>query len=280
MVNASFSNQPRPQQLFLQECEGLRKICAQYCPDLCSHMTLRPSLLRELVNPNLSVGGRAELCCKLARDFENRGEYAEACEVLSAFWPRIGERPKLEGLGQVLAAELLLRAGVLTGVIGSSRQIPNAQETAKNLITESLTIFQAQRLRNKAAEAQVELALCYWRTGEYNEARDVLNEALSLLTTQSEVKAKALVRLAIVERVAANYSKALRILTENAALFQKINNDTLKGSYHQILGTVLRHLWEAKKRGDYLDRALIEYAAASYHFERAEHRCYQANVEN
>lgn len=29
-----------------------------------------------------------------------------------------------------------------------------------------------------------------------------------------------------------------------------------------------------------LDRALVEYAAASYHFEKAEHRCYLANTEN
>lgn len=94
------------------------------------------------------------------------------------------------------------------------------------------------------------------------------------------MKAKTVVRLGIVECVAANYTKALRILTEHAALFQKINNDTLKGGYHQILGTVLRHLWEAKRRGDYLDRALIEYAAASYHYEQAEHRCYLGNVEN
>src|SRR5437763_1714579 len=123
-------------------------------------MTLRPSLLRELVNPNLSVGGRAELCCELASDFENRGEYEEACDVLSVFWPHIGERPNVEGLERRLAAEVLLRAGVLTGIIGSSRQITNAQETAKNLISESLTIFQSQRLKNKAAEAHIELALC------------------------------------------------------------------------------------------------------------------------
>src|SRR5262249_26130295 len=31
---------------------------------------------------------------------------------------------------------------------------------------------------------------------------------------------------------------------------------------------------------EYIDRALIEYAAASYHFEQAEHRCYLANTEN
>ena len=120
-------------------------------------MTLRASLLRELVNPNLSAGGRAELCCELGQDFENRGEYDEACEVLSVFWPRIGERPNLEGLDRRIAAEVLLRAGVLTGVIGSNRQIADAQETAKNLITESLTIFQSQRYKNKAAEAQIEL---------------------------------------------------------------------------------------------------------------------------
>jgi tetratricopeptide (TPR) repeat protein len=243
-------------------------------------MTVPPSLLRELENPNLSVNSRAELCCEAAKVLEYKGEYEKARKLLGDYWTRIGEHPRLTGLDQTTAGEVLLRAGVLTGFIGSKNEVADAQETAKDLIHESLNVFQSTNYRKKIAEAQTELALCYWRTGEYNEARDVLNEALSLLTTQSEVKAKALVRLAIVERVAANYSKALRILTENAALFQKINNDTLKGSYHQILGTVLRHLWEAKKRGDYLDRALIEYAAASYHFERAEHRCYQANVEN
>jgi tetratricopeptide (TPR) repeat protein len=243
-------------------------------------MTLRASLLRELVNPNLSVGGRVELCCELARDFENKGEYEEAWEVLSGLWPAIDQRPDLTGLEPTIAAEVLLRAGVLTGFIGSKNQIAGAQETAKNLISESLTSFESRKYNKKIAEAQIELALCYWRTGELNEARDVLNEAMSRLTIENELKAKAIVRLAIVERVATNFSKALRILTESEPLFQKINNETLKGSYHVTLGTVLQNLWESKRRGDYLDRALIEYAAASYHYERAEHRCYLASVEN
>ncbi len=148
------------------------------------------------------------------------------------------------------------------------------------MISESLTSFESRKYNKKIAEAQIELALCYWRTGELNEARDVLNDALTRLTIENELKAKAIVRLAIVERVATNFSKALRILTESEPLFQKVNNETLKGSYHVTLGTVLQNLWESKRRGDYLDRALIEYAAASYHYERAEHRCYLANVEN
>jgi tetratricopeptide (TPR) repeat protein len=169
---------------------------------------------------------------------------------------------------------------VLTGIIGSKNQITDAQEKAKDLITESHPNFQSQRNIKKIAESQVELALCYWRTGEIGEARDLLKEALSRLETDSELKAKAIFRLAIVERGAAHHDKALRILMRYGPLFEKIRNQTLKGSYHDTLGNALEDLSVIKKRRDYVDRALIEYAAASYHFEQAEHRCYLASVEN
>jgi tetratricopeptide (TPR) repeat protein len=243
-------------------------------------MTLRASLLRELVNPNLSVGGRAELCCKLARDFENRGEYEEARELLSGLWPSIAERPNLKGLEKSTAAEVLLRAGVLTGIIGSNNQIKDAQETAKNYLSESLAIFQSQRLRKKVTEAQIELALCYWRTGEYDNASDFLKDALSQLSTDSELKAKAVLRSAIVDEHAGRLTEALRFLTDNATVFDAINSDMLKGCYHQTVGDVLKDLWVSDRPGDYLDRALVEYAAASYHFDQAEHKRYRANVEN
>lgn len=241
-------------------------------------MTLQPSLLRELDQPNLSADRRAELCCELARQFENKGEYQEARKTLSAYWRGVGEHPNVTDVDASVSAEVLLRVGVLTGFI--PHQIIDSQETAKNLISESLAIFESQRYRKKIAEAQAELALCYWRTGELNEARDLLKEALSHLTTDSEVKAKATVRLAIVECEAANFGRAARVLTDNAPLFQKINNELLKGSYHVTLGIIYRNLWESKQRTDYVDRALIEYTAASYHFEQAEHRCYLANTEN
>jgi tetratricopeptide (TPR) repeat protein len=243
-------------------------------------MTLLPSLLRELENPNLSVDNRVELLCEAAKALEYKGEYDEARKLLGDYWTRIGERPNVDDLQPNTAGEILLRAGVLTSAIGGKNEIAESQETAKNLISESLSIFRSRHYRKKIAEAQTELALCYWRTGELNNARDLLNESLTLLATQSDVKAKAVIRLAIVKCEDTNYSDALSELTDSAALFEKINNETLIGSYHTILGTVLRHLWEVKRRGDYLDRALIEYAAASYHYERSGHKCYLANVEN
>jgi tetratricopeptide (TPR) repeat protein len=243
-------------------------------------MTLRASLLRELENPSLSVDRRAELCCDIARDFENKGEYEEARKVLSSYWRRIGEKPKLSGLEESTAAEVLLRVGVLTGYVGSKNQIEDAQENAKDLITQSHAIFEARKNKKKIAEAQTELALIYWRTGENNEARNCLNEALSLLSVDSDLKAKAVIRLAVVEFRVARHEKALRILRRHAQLFDKIQNHTLKGSYHDTLGNVLEDLSVLKKRAEYIDRALIEYAAASFHFEQAGHRSFLGYVEN
>ena len=179
-----------------------------------------------------------------------------------------------------MAAEVLLRAGVLTGIIGGSRQIADAQEIAKNLISESLTIFQSQRYKNKVAEAQIELALCYWRTGENNEASDLLKLALEQLTTESELKAKAIIRKAIVDIDSDRLPEALQSLTDNAALLHRISSYMLKGCYYQTLGDLFIYLSKSAGPGDYLDRALVEYAAASYHFELADHRRYRANVEN
>jgi hypothetical protein len=55
--------------------------------------------------------------------------------------------------------------GILTGWIGSKNQIKEAQETAKNLITESINYFESVGDQKQLAAARVELAYCYWRDG-------------------------------------------------------------------------------------------------------------------
>jgi tetratricopeptide (TPR) repeat protein len=236
-------------------------------------MTLQASLLRELVNPNTSVGRRAEVCCELAQVFENKGEYEEAREMLSGLWPRIDQRPRVKGLEPNVAAEVLMRAGVLTGWISSD------QEQAKDFISESLSIFESRNYKKKIAEAQTELALCYMRIGEYLNAADLLELALAQLTNDSELKAKAVLRSGIVKRHTGPLHEALEFLTGNEPLFEKINSQLLKGCYHQTLGDLL-NLSEPGRPDDYLDRAFMEYTAASYHLEKAEHKRYLARVEN
>jgi tetratricopeptide (TPR) repeat protein len=243
-------------------------------------MTLPASLLRDGDTPSVSMDFRVEHACEIAKHLENKGLYQDARQALSDYWPHADERPQLTGLAPSVAAELLLRAGVITGALGGQTQLVGAQEAAKNLISESLGIFQSLDYGQKIEEAQVELALCYWRTGELNEARVLLEETLSRLKTDGDLRCRAILRLAIVELEASRFNESLGLLTTNSSRFEELSNDTLRGSYHVTLGIVLESLWEKKQRSDYLDRALIEYTAASYHFEKIEHRSYLANVQN
>jgi tetratricopeptide (TPR) repeat protein len=243
-------------------------------------MALPPSLLRELDNPSLSVSERVQRCCEATRDLENKGEYEKAQKVLRDYWPRIGEAPDLTGLEENTAAELLLRAGVLTGIIGAYRPIPEAQTIAKDLITQSREIFKSRHNQRKIAEAQTELAFCHFRTHDVNEARACLKHALSIVTHDCELRAKAVLRLANLEHIAERDQLAFKILEKYNPLFSKITNDTVKGCYFTALGNRLENLAEQDNRPDYIDRALLEYAGASYHLTLSGHRQYLANVEN
>lgn len=244
-------------------------------------MHLHTSLLRQLENHLLSRNERAELRCRLAKELEEAGNYEAARNALGELWERIGERPKIEDLDQCTAAEVLLRAGSLAGWIGSSQQIEGAQETAKNLTTESMTIFESLGEVEKAAEAETDLAYCYWREGAFDDARMMLCAVSSRLAkTEGEIKANALVRSAIVELSSNRNNDALRFLTDAAPLIEASSSHALKGRYYGVLACVLDNLSNDEQRADYRDRALVEYAAASFHFEQAGHTRYRARNEN
>lgn len=244
-------------------------------------MNLSNKLLHQIADKTISHNERARLRCQLSKQLEETGNYDAAREAMGELWRGVGHRPALDDLEQETAADVLLRAGVLTGWIGSVKQIEGAQETAKNLISESITIFEEIENTEKLAEAQMELGHCYWREGAFNEARVWLKEALSRLPDKvGDVKAVTLSRLATVEKVTNRLNDALHLLMEAAPLFEASSNHTLKGRFHNEYGTVLKNLGAAERRDDYIDRALIEYAASSYHFEQAGHTRYHACVEN
>src|SRR5688500_7841228 len=230
---------------------------------------------------NISVADNALPLCELAKGLEEAGEYEPAAETLYPFWKGLPHRPDTEGVTDEAKAELLLRTGTLTGWLGSAKQVPGAQEIAKDLISESVALFETLGMIEKVAESRVNLASCYWREGALDEARVTLRLVLqNLADKQSEQKLRALLNLGIVEKDATRDRDALRIYTEAAPLFDLSSNHSLKGKFHNLYATVLRGLGTAEQREDYFDRALVEYAAASYHFEQAGHRRFQARVEN
>lgn len=244
-------------------------------------MSLASQLLHLIADPTITHEERARLRCESAKQLEEAGNYEAAREIMGELWQGVGTLPALEGLSQWMAAEVTLRVGVLTGWIGSCKQIEGAQEIAKNLISESLTRFEPLGEIEKIAEAQTELGYCYWRQGALDDARAWLRASLDLpVGRDSEIRAVALLRLAIVENSAKRLNDALRIYIEAAPLFEKSISHAIKGRFHIGFGIVLKDLGTAERREDYIDRALIEFAAASFHFEQAGHARYQAYVEN
>jgi tetratricopeptide (TPR) repeat protein len=245
-------------------------------------MKLKTEVLRQLEDPALSPDEQARRRLQLSKSFEDEGDFESAREALGDLWVGVGIRPQLQQLkDEQTTGEVLLRVGALTGWIGSSQQIEEVQAQAKDLLSESAGIFERLGNTRHAAEAQTELAYCYWREGAFDEARVILKEVLRRLSDDDrERRAVATLRLAIIETSATRYSDALRLLTESATLFEKSSSPALKGRFHNELANVLNYLSVAEHRTDYVDRALVEYAAAGFHFEQANHVRNQAAVEN
>jgi tetratricopeptide (TPR) repeat protein len=236
---------------------------------------------REIADAGLSPDDAALHRCRLARELEEAGELEAATEALGELWRGVGQPPSVEGLGSRAAGEVLLRAGALTGWLGSAAGTEGAQETAKNLLSQSATIFEALSDAQKVAEARVELACCYWREGAFDEARVILRGVLeSPGAQQSRQRALALLRLAIVDSSDSRYHQALEVLTEAAPIFSLEPSDSLKGKFHNERANALNCLYQEERGEAYLDRALIEYTAAAYHFKRAGHTRNEAAVEN
>lgn len=243
-------------------------------------MGLTDSLRRQLDDPTLTADERALTRCRAAADLIHAGQYEGAREALGELWRGVGVRPNLEGLGEAAAAEALLQCGSLTGYLGTSKRVEGAQESAKDLISEAIRLFESHGLRARAAEAEHELGVCYWRAGALDEARVILQGAAHRLGGgETELKAKVLIRSTLVEISAGRYHDALKVLDEAESVFGAAS-DALKGRWHGQRGLVLRRLGAAEGRADYLDRAIIEFTAATVHFERARHERYCGNAEN
>jgi CheY-like chemotaxis protein len=224
---------------------------------------------------------QARLCCDLAKQFEKASEYDAACEALSEFWPDRSKEPRLDGLDEPTSAEVLLRVGSLAGWIGSTDQTTGSQERAKDFITRSIETFENLQLDEKIAEARGDLALCYWREGSFDEARVQLRTALHLAPEENnDLRAVLLIRAGIIEERTQRLQEALRYYYQAAPLLDQSEDHALKGSFHNEFALLFTRLGTEENRRDYLDKALIEAAAASFHFEQAGNTRFLARVEN
>jgi tetratricopeptide (TPR) repeat protein len=218
------------------------------------------------------LDSQAKRACEKARKLERAGDYEGARSALRDLWVRIGDRPMVDHLSEYTQAEVLMRVGSVAGWLGCAKQIPGAQEFARDRLTESIRLFESLGQSDNRAQAMTDLALCYWRSGQHDEARVVFRDALGL-AQESETKLRTLVNASIVEISSGRYNDALSLLNNAADLLEEVSDDATHGRYHGQRALVYRNLGN-------LDDALVEYSAASMYFANVGHVRYLAGVEN
>jgi tetratricopeptide (TPR) repeat protein len=234
----------------------------------------------ELAASHLATNEEALLNCQSALDLKERGNYEGARKAMAPLWAGVGQRPKVTGLHQSVVAEVLLCVGILTRWIGSRNHVLESQELARDLLSESIALFESAGDLKKVGAAQSELGYCYWREGALNEARIMFNEALAKLTIEGNTRANAMLGLAVVEWSASRFSESFTLLTENASLFNKIPSHAIKGAYHSQLAMVMRSLTPPERPAEYLKTVLREYEKADHHFKLAHNIVFRADVKN
>ena len=232
-------------------------------------MNLTTLSVGQSADQSLSISERALYRCQMAKQLEKAGEYEAAYEAIREFWPERNGSPMLEGLDQAAKARTLLRIGALAGWLGSAHQTRNSQETAKDLITQSIRIFDESGQSEGIAEARSDLALCYWREGAFDEARINLAEALGLLKNDtSGLRAVTLIRAGLVEKDSQRLREALPYYKEAEPLVEQSDDDALKGAFHNEFDYTDWMLGFENNLG-YLFYTIREFEEAHTHLNRA-----------
>lgn len=216
--------------------------------------------------------------CERARSEERRGNYEAARELLGGFG--LLAQPDTEGLAQGAGAELKLRQGSITSVLGAAYGEPQAQEHARDLLTSAQEAFFALGNLRRCAECFTGIAMSYWREGRTREALAYIAASLECTAEISgEERAISLINRAIIYKATGQPESALDDLRTVAPLVNLLQSDYVSGIYHQTLGNINKALGAREQRPELFDVAITHNRKAAAHFERCGHLPYQTRTE-
>ncbi|HKV35005.1 MAG TPA: winged helix-turn-helix domain-containing protein [Pyrinomonadaceae bacterium] len=222
---------------------------------------------------------QVQVSCSIAREQIDAGNYDAAYIVLQPWW-RYGERPKLDGLEERSCADLLFTAGELAGCLASAKQLPRGQKDGEALLNGSIAVFEQLSSPTRAAEARIELALCYYRQGLFDLGRSTLKIVLDALSPDdNELRSLALIRLASLERHAGRLQEALAYLME-ASLVVELAGPWATGRRHLEVASTFKDLAISEENQMYFRQAQESYLRALHEFEGVGNHRLVAIVEN
>lgn len=227
----------------------------------------------------LTPNEQVQVYCAIAREQIDAGNYDAACMILRPRW-QFGSWPRLDELNQSSCADLLFTSGAIAGWVASSRQVPKGQKHGEALLSGSIALWEQLGLRTRAAEARIELALCYYRQGLFDLGRSTLLNVLTELSAEhDDLRTLALIRLASLERHAGRLQDALSLLNE-AARIATLSGPWATGRCNLELATTYHELSVSSEVEEYLVSSREFLAKALNEFEAVGNHRLFAIVEN
>jgi DNA-binding winged helix-turn-helix (wHTH) protein/tetratricopeptide (TPR) repeat protein len=240
---------------------------------------LRDFMLSQFGSLELTPNEQVQVYCVISRDQIDAGNYNAACRLLNPWWS-FGDWPNFEGLDQRRCADLLFTCGELAGCVASTLQKRQGQRHGEELLNGSIALFEQLGFRRRAAEGRIELALCYYRQGQFDMGRATLLRVLrELSAADSELRSLALIRLAILERHAGRLQDALAWLTEATTIMEK-SGPWAVCRCHIELGSTYKDLAISEDAAHYFNAAKDYYLRALYEFAAVGNHRYVGIVEN
>ena len=240
--------------------------------------TERPQSQSQMGGVLLTPTEEVQILCSVARDQIAIGNYQAASLILDR-WISRGQWPRLDLLNPASAADLLFTAGNLFGWVAGSRQLLHGQKRAEAFLNAAAALFEHLSINSCAAEAQIELARCYYREGLLDFARDTVSIALSNLPKdQLELKTFALVILGVIERDSGCLKESLVTLREAANI--ESTNGLVTNRCYLDLATTLKELALSERDEAYLAEAKFGFWRALFESEALGHHRNVGSVEN
>jgi tetratricopeptide (TPR) repeat protein len=216
--------------------------------------------------------------CASARAFEEVEDFAKAREALGVFYA--AEDILLGALPEPSRAEVWLRTGSLLRRVGGRGRAEDELEQANSYLLKALEVFQRRNDIEKAAEALIAMAACYWSLGIYVKSRQLLNDPIFTNLDVPVIKANRLYMLALVARCEASYPEAVFLLREVLACCEQGTSSALTCKYRGALGNALLLLGEKEKKSEHINEALLHYTLASQEAEEVGNDRYAGFIIN
>lgn len=206
--------------------------------------------------------------------FERQGRFLEGLEHISADWASEDFLPETLGFSENEAAELRLRYAVLLGYYGHSAKIKHSQQRVRDLLTELCGEFVDTEDHRRAAECENHLALTYWRTAEFAEARTLLETALDRPLPIDSIERLASIMYVMLVNVSEHrFEDNVVLFTRHEDEFRRWGDDFITSSFYVNAGI---GFLETKE----LEESQRCFELAQYRAKRSAIDVYLGSIEN